>query len=331
MNLSRVALLLFSLCTLILAPIYTYAETSNEVRTKIENYKSSIAKKSEALDTIKNRLDAYEAKKNDATSQRVKAKADVMESKRELDRTKQLTGDSAANKKDLAQRRYELAERGLQSREKRLDRIMGKYKELSAEDEKITADISWLKSQIDPLTKKAAALVKQEKTAAKAIIAAKAAPKPTPTPTPKPRPTATPTQEPVETVETPASDVAVETPPVPDPKAAVDLTPRQRYARSEMRKLNEKTKGADKSEQRHYTEVLMEIDRGESVELEYLGNNQFYSEVELSKGKHTLHVNLRKFNVRIPDLADGDTFVVIYDASDEEKARVVFFNKNLLD
>lgn len=336
MSLSRVALLLFSLCTLILAPIYTQAETSADVRTKIESHKSSITKKNEALDTISNRLEAYQAKKNDATSQLVKAKADVLEAQRELDKAKQLTGDTAERKQDLAQRRYELAERGVQSREKRLERLMGKYNELSAEEDKVTAEIDWLSSQIDPLTKKASLLAEQEKAAAALAVAAKAAPKPTPKPTPIPTPKPTPSPEPVETVETPASDVAVETPAMakaaPEPEASPeDLTPRQRYARKEMRKLNEMTKGADKTEQRHYTEVLMEIDRKDAVELEYLGNNQFYGEVDLSKGKHTLTVNLRKFIVKIPDSADGDTFVVIYDTSDQEKARIVFFNKNLLD
>jgi len=342
MNPLRVALLLLSLCALFLAPIYSFAETSAGVTAQIQKSQSLLAKKREALDTVENRLKSYEVKKSDAMSQLIRAKADLAEAKRELDRASKETGENSEHKQDLAQRMYELSERGLQSRERRQERILENFRELTAEKEQLNTDITKLTSTIATLRKRVKLLENQEKAAR---IAAESKPDATPTPAPKavvkatPVPTPTPEPEPIEivsedegvTTETAAMATDKETAQKEDSVTEESLSPRQRYARLQMRKLNELTLNADKSENRRYTELLMEVDRDQVIELEYLGNDQFYAEVKLQKGKHKLLIRLRKFVVTIPNSADNDTFVVIYDARDKGDEHFVFFNKKLLN
>lgn len=343
MKVIRAVVVSATLSTGLMMAVSSFAETAAEVTAKVESYKSSIESKKEALDTVENRLLAYVAKREDATAQLQDAREDYAEAKLKLEEANSLPAEEGARARDLAQRRIELGERGVQSRERRLERVEEKYQELLSEQKKLEADIKWLTSQIGPLSQQAATLKQQELRAAELK---KAQPKPTPAPTPivkaTPPPVATPEPEPVETVEAESEnpDTTVSTADItPEPQTGEraqpvnedDLSPRQRYARTEMRKLNEKTKGADKSEHRRYSELVLEIDRDDLIELEYLGNDQFFSEITLSEGKHTLTINLRKFVVKIPKSADGDTFVVIYDTTDLSNARFVFFNKKLLD
>ncbi|WP_075184617.1 hypothetical protein [Teredinibacter haidensis] len=338
MNNLRLALSVLTLCSSLAYIPYTAAETSSELTTKVERYQASISNKGAALETVENRLLAYEAKKDDAASQLDAAKVDLREAQSNLTQAKIDTSEDSARKQDMAQRRLELAERAVQSREKRLERVMRKFEELSAEKEKLENDISWLKDEIPSLTSRAKTLSTRERQPAAAPQPIKIA-SPLPAATPRPAPIATPEPPPVvvESEDTPIAKTiqtaVVAAAPVKtgNNAASQDLTPRQLYAREEMHKLNELTKTADKREHRRYNELLMEIDRNEVVELEYMGNEQFYTETQLTQGKHKLTINLRKFSVTIPEKANGDTYVVIYDTTNIRNARFVIFNKKLLD
>jgi len=343
----RLAMQSFSLCLIVTALCNSaLAETAAEINAKVDSYKNSLIAKQAALETINNRLLAYEAKNDDAVAQLAKAKEDLTEATATLEEANQVKSEDGPGKRDLAQRRYELAERGVQSREKRLDRVINKNKELNQEKDALQSEIKWVNTQITTLSKQAEQTLLEEKKFAELQRAKAKKPAPTAVPTPVKiaAPAPPPAPEAVETIESVEGDAVAETAasavkatPPPTSTAAAqpvnekDLTPRQRYARNEMRKLNTLTKDADKREHRRYTELLMEVDREDPVELEYLGNEQFFTEIALSKGKHKLTINLRKFVVKIPDSADGDTFVVIYDTTDLSNARFVFFNKKLLD
>ncbi|WP_188150601.1 hypothetical protein [Teredinibacter waterburyi] len=173
------------------------------------------------------------------------------------------------------------------------------------------------------------------------------APAPTIKPTTTPKPALKPTPRPVavedeiETIEQEVDEAIAKRPKLVAPIAPTAapladeiervLTPRERYARRQMKRLNDLTKDADKGEHRRYDELLMRVDRDDEIELEYLGNEQFYGEVKMTKGRHKLTINLSRYVVNIPKAADGDTFVVIYDTTDLSEPKFIFFNKNLLD
>ncbi len=350
MNCLRAAALIVSICLSPFICTDAFAQSAAELSQKTTTYQQSIASKKEALVTVENRLLAYDVKREDAKNQLVEAKEDLLVAQSELETAKQISSDDGPRKLEMSQRRLELAERGVQNREKRLDRLNRKHSELIAEKGKLEADIAWIDKQIVSLNKTAEAQrAEEEKFAA---MQAAATPEPvitTPEPvisTPAPRPPAvTPTSGEgiesaealdkgtiAETVDSKPAEDKVETDQADKatPVEKANLTPHQRYARNEIKKLNERTRNADKSEHRRYSELLLDIDYKHAVELEYLGNEQFFAEVELSKGKHTLIIDMRKFIVKVPDGADGDTFVVIYDTTDMKKPRFVFFNKQFL-
>ncbi|SMF09089.1 hypothetical protein SAMN02745866_00672 [Alteromonadaceae bacterium Bs31] len=351
MKLLRVAALAFSICISPLVSPGAFAQSSSDVSAKAENYKLSISTKKEALQTLENRLLAYDVKKEDATKQLAVAKEDLKNVQADLELANQDTSDDGPRKREMAKTRLELAERGVQNREKRLDRVSRKHAELITERDKTKADINWLNRQINSLDKQAQAIRVEEDRFANMQAAAS----PEPVKIAAPPLVAKPTEPAVvkDVAKQPAtampaaastenaaeaSGANTQAPQLPatsihaaKPVNEKDLTPRQRYARSEMQKLNELTKNADKTQHRRYSELLMDINYKRAVELEYLGNEQFYTEVDLVAGKHKLVIDSRKFMVKVPESADGDTYVVIYDTTDSRNERFVFFNKRLLD
>ncbi|WP_019604562.1 hypothetical protein [Teredinibacter turnerae] len=333
-----------SLCliTLLFAQI-SVAQTG--AQAELDKLQARVASVKDSLETIDSRLEYYEVKKPDAETQLAEAQLSYQEAESLLAEAKASKEADAARAIDLANRRIELAERGLKSREGRLERTITKIVELGDEKKQLLAELSTLERQIAE-KKERIAIIKEQK--ARAAVAAQAAPAPTPVPkpkpTPRPKPTPTPTPEPVaiEVVEEVAEaeatpEAEAESAPVPAPVAAAEddaslknLSPQARYARAQMKTLNRLLKEESKRRNQRYDELTVKVDRDDEIDLEHLGNEQYYAELSLGAGEHALTIKLRKYKVRIPAEQDGDMFVLIYDARDHRKPRFAFFNKGLL-
>ena len=365
----RAAIIFITLCFTVAVPFSLQAQAQTGDAARLERIKTSLAAKQESLATLENRLLAYVVKQDDATTKLAKAERELAESKAALEAAQGDTSETGLRQLSLAEKRLELDERGVLNRGKRLDRINRKTAELEAEAADLQAEIAWAEGQLGGKkivaapqpkpkptpkpTPRPTAVATPKPTLAPTLVptAVKAKPIATPVPTiiptVAPKPTLKPTPAPVaiedeiETIEQEVEEAIAKRPKLVAPIAPTAaplaeeiervLTPRERYARRQMKRLNDMTRDADKGEHRRYDELLMRIDRDDDIELEYLGNEQFYAEVEMTKGRHKLTINLSRYVVNIPKAADGDTFVVIYDTTDLTEPKFMFFNKNLLD
>lgn len=334
MNHMRLAISI-SLCLLTgLFSCITLAETRAQAVAELEKLEAIKANKRDALETVRSRLDYYETKKPDAQTQLAEAQVTMAEAQSGLEEAEASKEADAERSIDLAKRRLELAVRGLQSREGRLERTIEKITELSAEEEQLDTELETVLKQIAEQKERIDILKEQE---SRPKVAAST---PAPTPVPTPRPTAAPEPAPIKVEEEKAPEVAAAAKPAPTeaprPAAAQDsvqlkdMSPQQRYAHVEMKKLNDLIKAANKKKRPRYDELMLDIDRNEEMELEFLGEEQYYGEFPLAAGAHKLTINLKQYKIHIPDEQDGATFVLIYDARNHRSPNLVFFNKALL-
>jgi hypothetical protein len=68
----------------------------------------------------------------------------------------------------------------------------------------------------------------------------------------------------------------------------------------------------------------------EEYTLNYLGHQQYHMEATVFDGNMTFTVDGRPWQLSVNEDEDGATYIVIYDTSDQEKPRLVMFNKTLL-
>ncbi|WP_185236440.1 hypothetical protein [Teredinibacter franksiae] len=304
------------------------AETSSELRAKADRYRAAIPNKVSALETIQTRIKAYEQKKVEAQAQLDQARKDLIEAQTNMTIAKADTSDEAERLQSIGERRLELAERTLKSREKRSERAVIKHTELTAEQQKLQDEMKWMEGQIPELLTKAdnqeTAEIRNAKQKKEAQLAALAPPPPVSTPSP----TAEPTPEPIELASADGQSFIL---PASASNAEGASNARQQYARGEMKKLLELTRNADRTNKPRRDDPVLNVDGEEIEELEYLGAKQYYTEVPLAAGRYKVAIGARKFVATIPASADGNIFVVIFDTADTRTGRVAFFNKKHLE
>lgn len=368
MTVFRAAFVRLSIALCLLFPVQLLAESAAEIQSKITQSETDLSSKKSALETVLNRLSSYQFKIQDAKERLESVRKDLREAETNLINADADTSKEGPRLRDIAARRLELAKHNVESHEARLDRVARKSDELQAEADQLGSEIERTETNLTKLTEKLRNTIAADKAAAQAEQArlreaieraraeqhsaqeeakqeaqrlaqeaeAKRMAKQQADEELKQQDNARlATQQAIETkaavkLDGDSSPASAGTEQTSDQTSETALTPLQRYARNEMSKLNNRIKNSNKSEERHFLELLMEVDRDQVFELEYLGNNQFYTELKLDKGKHKLTINLRRFIATVPDEADGDTFVVIYDASNRDDGRFIIFNKNLL-
>lgn len=344
----RTAILSLSLgLTAISASQVVMAQPPGEIREQINQHEGTLERKKTALTTLKTRLASYKHKIQDAQRRLDDAVMGLKEAKANVAEADSNTSEDGPRLRDLAARRLELAQHSLESQTARYERVTRKSEELKEEAEELAAGIAKLEQLIARQSaelksavaaqQRAAELDRQKALQAQAEAQERAARQRAEEA--KREAEQARARELAEAAEAQAASQQSES-ETEKGQASSDLsshaaqperlTPQQRYAREQMKQLNERVKGGDPSEERHFLELLMEINKDRVVELEHLGNNQFYTEVPLEKGKHTININLRKFVATVPEDADGDTFVMIYDASKSKDGRFIIFNKDLL-
>ncbi len=331
-------------------PTVAMAQTANEIQAKVTHHKSALKSNSAKLETTLNRLKSYQFKIQDAQQRLAQVKKELVEAEQNLAQADLDKSDEGKRLRDIAARRLELAHHNVEAHQARLERVVRKSEELQASADKLGTEIEWSEKQLIKLADTLKLTTAAEKAAAElekrrleeALARAKAEEE-------KARQEAareakrleeeTARLREAERQQQLSAEQAVTAdsqakPPLVPPLTTLDdaanLTPLQLYARREIIGLNQRIHNSDKSTPQHFLKLLMEIDDERVLELEYLGNNQFYSELPLSKGKHKIIINLRRFVATVPDEADGDTFIVIFDASNPDDGRFVIFNKYLL-
>lgn len=316
--------------TLLIIGSHVSAETIGELNAKLDNYNGNLEKSISTLNILNSRLLSYESKLANAKEKAAESEENLSSAQKRLNQPVDEKNPEAKRIQEQHQKRLKLAEHGLQATRSRLQRVLRKKEELQKEAETSKTTIHWLNKKIEFFTTELASQKKQENEfrqakdkADKERIANRLAE------IDKAKMEAATLSSTSSTLPPPVIQESTEQKPV-IAQSKTKMTPKQRFAQKEMDRLYKNTNNSDKSEKRHYLELLLEIDRKEVVELEYLGNNHFYTEIKLNKGKHKLSINLRQFIAKVPESEDGDTYVVIYDATNKRDSRFVIFNKNLL-
>lgn len=304
------------------------------IAQSIASLESSLSKKESALVTLENRIESYAQRQLDAEEKLQQALEDLGAATAELDEAKQSTSPEAATQQSLATKKVELAKNALESRQSRLNSAREKYTSLLVDKQRTEAEITALEAVIAERRRVAearataaqeAARLAEQRAAEEKFAANTQAPTPAITqPKIAAKTVAPKTTEPK--IEAPQQDTAL-------PEASEDAqpTPRQLHAQKMMAELNERVKGADKEGWRRYETLTLKVNREEPIEFEYLGNHQYYAEVQLEDGKQKIKIRSRTFVINVPKDESGDTFVVIYDTRDKYKADFSIFNKSLLD
>lgn len=303
--------------------------TLNKTQVKLENRKT-------ASDTLESRLNGYKERQKEAEEKLISAQNDLATARADLIEAGNSKADGAENQQELAQKKVALAENGLESRRSRLNSISDNYQGILQEMAENQKQIASLELTVASLTTQ----LSKTPIAAKKIapppekIAVAAAPKQTPKHVPVKQPVLAPAPmaiAPTRVISTPVAAVSTNTETASTAEEPRELSARAQYARAQMTELNQKTKGADSESYRQYTELTAKVDRSDLTELEFLGNGQYYGELKLDGGNHRIQIRSRNFQVKVPADETGNTFVVLYDTTDRNKPRFVFFNKTLID
>ncbi|WP_323843926.1 hypothetical protein [Microbulbifer magnicolonia] len=278
------------------------------------------------VEDIENELVSYEYKLERAKESLDKARMHYEESRRELqqaERDHQLNGGSDTERQlNKAKHGFAMAERGVDSRNRRVEFIQTNYDELKTQLETEQKAVAQTKGRISAQQGKveqmvSAMLAKAEAAQRSAAVEKNAAP------ASKPQLQA-PTVAAVAVVpEVPAPEVAAEVTQEVDP----ELLDYVRRERARMDKLL-----ADKNDEGKHTfrNLEMRASGGEPLSFEFLGHNQYRLVAPVEAGRQTYKINTWKFRRTIPADDDGVRYVFIFDARRLSRPRLVMYPEYVL-
>lgn len=311
----------------------------------LSGYETSLKNTASRIHTTEGRIKSYETKIEDARKKLATAEEELVVARRELIQAQHDKTEDAERKLALAQKSYDLSERGKQNREKRLTRLIGKHEDLQKDREKLIGDSNNLQVKIKEQAERVLQLTtKASQASKKATVVAEAKPKVTATPPPPPPPAVKIEKAPEEVSgpenkeePAPSAQLAKLTPEEkPTPKvtpekkeAAKTDSPQKRYAERQMELLSEKIRsGTEDDEWNRYKDLEITVENEDPNEFEFLGSYQYYAEISLEAGKQLIKIGNQRYRIHIND---AGTYVVIYDTTDAGDPKFSIFNQNLLD
>ncbi|WP_237068273.1 hypothetical protein [Microbulbifer guangxiensis] len=285
------------------------------------------------IEDIENELVSYDYKLGRAKESLQKARRNYEVSRRELQQAKrdhQLNSSSDTERQlRKAEHGFAMAERGVDSRTRRVEFLQSNYDELNGQIEEIRTAIAAGERRISQQQEKienlvAALLAKAEKERREAAVAKAAAP--------------------VSKPEVPAPSVAdASASGVPGAPAGEESAPAEAaeplrevdeelldYVRRERQRLEKLL--ADGDEGKHtFRHLDLEPTRGDSVPFEFLGHNQYRVVAPVEAGRQTYKVNTWRFRRTIPADDSGVPYVFIFDARRLSRPRLVMYPEYALE
>jgi len=286
------------------------------------------------LEDVENEMLAYEYKLQRAEESLSKARANYEESLMALkaaEREHKLAANSDTERAlHKAKHAYAMAERGVDSRNRRVEIVQSTFGDLEARLKEsrssVAAGQSRLDAQqalVDKLVK--AMLVKAEEqkeatktTAAAPSVTAPAIPEPTLASLEPAAPTM-PEPEAVEAAEATATEREV------DP----ELLEYVRGERDRLKQLLGELEEGDDGKQT-FRSLTLRPSGGDDVEFEFLGQNQYRLVAPVSAGRQTYKINSWRFRRTIPSDDDGERYVFIFDARRLSRPRLVMYPEYVL-
>ncbi|MBB5210692.1 hypothetical protein [Microbulbifer hydrolyticus] len=287
------------------------------------------------LEDVENEMLAYEYKLQRAQESLLKARANYAESLKALksaEREHNLGATSDTERAlHKAKHAYAMAERGVDSRNRRVEIIQSTFGELEsrlkASQGSVKAGESRLAEQqalVDKLVKSMLVKVESQKAAQEPAAAA-----PPPVSAPSVPAPSLASLEPV------APSIAEPEAAESDAEAAAEreIDPElMEYVRGERERLSELLGELEEGEEGKQTfrNLTLRPSDGDSVEFEFLGQNQYRLIAPVSAGRQTYKINSWRFRRTIPSDDDGERYVFIFDARRLARPRLVMYPEYVL-
>ncbi|WP_346839669.1 hypothetical protein [Microbulbifer sp. SAOS-129_SWC] len=276
------------------------------------------------VEDLENELLSFDYKTSRANEALEKARQHYEQSRSEL---QQAQADRQAKKNSDTERQlrkakhaFDMAERGVDSRKRRIEIIQSSYQELKSELDGAKAAIAQGDKRIAEQKRKVEAMVNAM--LAKADAAQRAARMKKAAPVSKPKvPTATVAS---------ASKAAATPAPAPQQKPAREIDPDLLdYVKRERARLDKLL--ADGDEGKHtFHSLELDPSSGDRVPFKFLGHNQYRLVAPVEEGRQTYKINTWKFRRTIPADDDGVRYVFIFDGRRLSRPRLVMYPEYVL-
>ncbi|WP_043316775.1 hypothetical protein [Microbulbifer sp. HZ11] len=290
------------------------------------------------LEDVENEMLAYEYKLQRAQEALSKARENYQQSLMELKAAEREHKGAPSTDTERALHKarhaHDMAERGVDSRNRRVEIIQSNFAELELRlqesRESVAGGKARLASQqalVDTMVK---AMLSEANTKAKAQ--AKKAEQV------KSAPPAVAMSQPNIPEPTLASLAPVEAAPVADEPSAEDASVREidpellDYVRGERERLEKLLGELDEGEDGKHTfrNLTLKPSGEDSIEFEFLGQNQYKLIAPVSAGRQTYKINSWRFRRTIPSDDDGERYVFIFDARRLSRPRLVMYPEYVL-
>ena len=291
----------------------------NAEKNRLARMEQSLENRMVEVEDIENELLSYDYKLQRAEESLKKARVHYEQSRRELqqaERDHQLNANSDTERQlRKAKHGFNMAERGVDSRSRRVEFIQANYEELQGQ----------LTAAKDAIASGKARIVTQERKVEQMINAmlaqAEAA---------KRRNAVASQAAPVSKPEVPAPTVAAAEVVEEEAEPVREVDPELlEYVKGERERLAELLEGGDEGKQT-FRNLDLQPSRGDDIPFEFLGHNQYRLIAPVEAGRQTYKINTWKFRRTIPADDAGEPYVFIFDARRLSRPRLVMYPEYVL-
>ena len=308
-------------------------------QNKLARIEQTLENRQVELEDVENEILGYEYKLERAEKSLADARKHYDESLKELkvaEREHQIAASSDTERAlRKAKHAFAMAERGVDSRNRRVEFIQSTYGELQSRLETSQAAVTRGKERLASQQKRVdgmvqSMLVQAEKQRAKAAVAP-ARPKPAVT-----APISQP-ELPEPTLASLESAQPAQPEPTPQPEAEIaeqrEIDPDlMEYVQGELERLDKLLADVEGDDAGKHTfrHLSLRFSGGESVDFEFLGHNQYRLIAPVEAGRQTYKINNWKFRRTIPSDDDGTRYVFVFDARRLSRPRLVMYPEYVL-
>ncbi|NIB43851.1 hypothetical protein HBA55_29885 [Pseudomaricurvus alkylphenolicus] len=344
------------------------ASTPAQERDRLERYQQAMENRTSELEAIDNQLYGYQHKLAEAEQDLQTQQQELNKARSSADSARQTHSNSpsedSARALKLAEHRLKMAERGVRTRTKRVERIQNRQAMLNQsrddvvasledDEQRITAQHSKianaerqaqarekervrLLAQAEEARRRAeqemAAKAKRERELelaarekARRMAAAKQVQEAS-----SPQQNANSLSDRTGITETVISATSA-TPQTLSPSPEMTELDREAlaYAQKEIERL-EKLVAEGGNSRATFKRLTLKGSKLGTSEFEFLGQNQYRVDTQVTKGRQIIQIGKHKFRRTIPASDDGSEYVFIFDAKRPSRPRLVMFRKSLL-
>lgn len=290
-------------------------------KNRLARMEQSMENRMVEIEDIENELASYEYKLKRAKESLAEARKHYEESRRELqqaERDHQLNKSSDTERQlNKAKHGFSMAERGVDSRSRRVEFIQSNHDELKGQLDAAHQAVARSKSRISEQQRKVEQVINTMLAKAEAEKRAAAVARKTVTKPKVPAPS--------------VAEVKVEPEPeaVPaEPQRVVDPELLE-YVKGEKVRLDKLL--ADEDEGKHtFRSLELNPSHGQPLSFEFLGHNQYRLVAPVEAGRQIYKINTWKFRRTIPDDDDGVRYVFIFDGRRLSRPRLVMYPEYVL-